>query len=108
MEEAAAQGSRLFPHAAPKAFRATYHLVILRLFYSEAFYTLYFSEKKRSRVEEAIFMAEEKALVGIIMGSESDMPNMEPCMKQLEEFGIPYEVQLLRMEAIRKQDVLLR
>ena len=94
MEEAAAQGSRLFPHAAPKAFRATYHLVILRLFYSDAFYTLYFSEKKRSRVEEAIFMAEEKALVGIIMGSESDMPNMEPCMKQLEEFGIPYEVKV--------------
>ena len=29
-------------------------------------------------------MAEEKALVGIIMGSESGMPNMEPCMKQLE------------------------
>ena len=94
MEEAAAQGSRLFPHAAPKAFRATYRLVILRLFYSDAFYTLYFSEKKRSRVEEAIFMAEEKALVGIIMGSESDMPNMEPCMKQLEEFGIPYEVKV--------------
>ena len=39
-------------------------------------------------------MAEEKALVGIIMGSESDMPNMEPCMKQLEEFGIPYEVKV--------------
>ena len=94
VEEAAAQGSRLFPHAAPKAFHATYHLVILRLFYSDAFYTLYFSEKKRSRVEEAIFMAEEKALVGIIMGSESDMPNMEPCMKQLEEFGIPYEVKV--------------
>ena len=32
--------------------------------------------------------------VGIIMGSESDMPNMEPCMKQLEEFGIPYEVKV--------------
>ncbi len=91
MEEAAAQGSRSVSHVAPKAFRATYHLVILRLFYSDAFYTLYFSEKKRSRVKEAIFMAEEKALVGIIMGSESDMPNMEPCMKQLEEFGIPYE-----------------
>ena len=39
-------------------------------------------------------MAEEKALVGIIMGSESDMPNMESCMKQLEEFGIPYEVKV--------------
>lgn len=35
-----------------------------------------------------------KPLVGIIMGSESDMPTMEACMKQLEEFGIPYEVKI--------------
>lgn len=34
------------------------------------------------------------AVVGIIMGSESDMPAMEPCMQQLEEFGIPYEVKV--------------
>ena len=27
-------------------------------------------------------------VIGIIMGSESDMPAMEPCMKQLEERGI--------------------
>ena len=33
-------------------------------------------------------------LVGIIMGSESDMPAMEPCMHQLEEFGIPYELKV--------------
>lgn len=33
-------------------------------------------------------------VVGVIMGSESDMPAMEPCMKQLEEFGIPYEVKV--------------
>ena len=33
-------------------------------------------------------------IVGIIMGSESDMPAMEPCMKQLEEFGVPYEVKV--------------
>lgn len=32
--------------------------------------------------------------VGIIMGSESDMPTMEACMKQLEEFGVPYEVKV--------------
>lgn len=32
--------------------------------------------------------------VGIIMGSESDMPTMEACMKQLEEFGVPYEVKI--------------
>ena len=33
-------------------------------------------------------------LVGIIMGSESDMPTMKPCMDQLDEFGIPYEVKV--------------
>ena len=33
-------------------------------------------------------------VVGIIMGSESDMPAMEPCMKQLNEFGVPYEVKV--------------
>ena len=32
--------------------------------------------------------------VGIIMGSESDMPTMEACMKQLEEFYVPYEVKV--------------
>ena len=40
-------------------------------------------------------MAEEKTpVVGIIMGSQSDMPTMEPCMQQLDEFGIPYEVKV--------------
>ena len=31
-------------------------------------------------------------VVGIIMGSASDMPVMEACTAQLEEFGIPYEL----------------
>ena len=35
---------------------------------------------------------EKTPVIGIIMGSESDMPAMEPCMKQLDEFGVPYEV----------------
>ena len=40
-------------------------------------------------------MSDEKTpVVGIILGSESDMPTMEGCMKQLEEFGIPYEVKV--------------
>ena len=41
-------------------------------------------------------MSEEQAspLVGIIMGSMSDMPAMEACMKQLDEFGVPYEVKV--------------
>ena len=36
----------------------------------------------------------ETPLVGIIMGSESDMATMEACMKQLDEFGVPYEVKV--------------
>lgn len=39
-------------------------------------------------------MAEETPVVGIIMGSESDMPAMEPCMEQLDAWGIPYEVKV--------------
>ncbi len=31
-------------------------------------------------------------LVGIIMGSKSDMPTMEACTKQLNEFHVPYEL----------------
>lgn len=35
---------------------------------------------------------QEKApLVGIIMGSKSDLPTMEGCTKELEELGVPYE-----------------
>lgn len=33
-------------------------------------------------------------IVGIILGSKSDLPAMEPCTKQLEEFGIPYELKV--------------
>lgn len=36
---------------------------------------------------------QEKApLVGIIMGSKSDLPIMEGCTKELEELGVPYEL----------------
>jgi 5-(carboxyamino)imidazole ribonucleotide mutase len=34
----------------------------------------------------------EQPLVGIIMGSKSDMPVMEACTQQLEELGVPYEL----------------
>ena len=34
----------------------------------------------------------ETPLVGIVMGSKSDLPVMEACAKQLEEFGVPYEL----------------
>ena len=36
--------------------------------------------------------ANGKPVVGIIMGSKSDLPAMEPCMTQLDEFGVPYEL----------------
>lgn len=39
-------------------------------------------------------MAEATPVVGIIMGSESDMPAMEPCMTQLDAMGVPYEVKV--------------
>ena len=33
-------------------------------------------------------------VIGIIMGSESDRDVMEACMKQLDDFGVPYEVKV--------------
>ncbi|MBI4085972.1 MAG: 5-(carboxyamino)imidazole ribonucleotide mutase [Candidatus Liptonbacteria bacterium] len=34
----------------------------------------------------------EKPQVGIIMGSDSDLPVMQDAVKQLEAFGVPYEI----------------
>lgn len=34
----------------------------------------------------------ETPLVGIVMGSKSDLPVMEECATQLEAFGVPYEL----------------
>ena len=39
-------------------------------------------------------MAENTPIVGIIMGSKSDLPAMEPCMEQLDAFGVPYELKI--------------
>ena len=41
-------------------------------------------------------MAQSSAtpVVGIIMGSKSDLPVMEACIEQLDELGIPYEVKI--------------
>ena len=39
-------------------------------------------------------MTDATPVVGIIMGSKSDLPAMQPCMDQLDEFGIPYEVKV--------------
>ena len=42
-------------------------------------------------------MAKRKiqALVGIIMGSKSDWPTMEQAAKLLDDFGIPYETEIV-------------
>jgi phosphoribosylamine--glycine ligase len=37
-------------------------------------------------------MSSDKALVGIVMGSDSDLPIMEEAKKALAEFGIPSEM----------------
>ena len=37
-------------------------------------------------------MTKNKALVGIIMGSDSDLPVMQEAAKVLEEFGVAYEI----------------
>lgn len=55
----------------------------------------YNRDDRKATHERGAEMADSsKPVIGIIMGSESDMPAMEPCMKQLEEFGIPYEVKV--------------
>jgi len=40
-------------------------------------------------------MDNKKIEVGIIMGSDSDLPNMDDAVKILKEFGIGYEVKIL-------------
>ncbi|MGI6045382.1 MAG: 5-(carboxyamino)imidazole ribonucleotide mutase [Eggerthellaceae bacterium] len=37
---------------------------------------------------------QKKAVVGVILGSKSDLEAMQPCMSQLEEFGVPYELKI--------------
>ena len=34
-------------------------------------------------------------VVGIVMGSDSDWPTMEPAAEALDEFGVPYEVHVV-------------
>lgn len=37
-------------------------------------------------------MSEGTPLVGIILGSKSDLPAMDGCKEMLEKFGVPYEL----------------
>ena len=45
----------------------------------------------------------DKPLVGIIMGSDSDLPVMEKAFNQLKEFNVPFEVKII--SAHRTPDV---
>lgn len=38
---------------------------------------------------------EKNPLVGIIMGSDSDLPKMKAAAEILEEFGVPFEVTIV-------------
>ncbi len=40
-------------------------------------------------------MGESGPMVGVVMGSKSDMEVMQRCMKLLEQFGIAYEVRVI-------------
>ena len=50
-------------------------------------------------------MSKNEGLVGIIMGSDSDLPVMKEATKVLEEFGVGYEIKIV--SAHRTPDLLL-
>ena len=58
------------------------------------------ADEKTAQAGEALdpmtegFHGEGAPVVGIIMGSKSDMAAMAPCADQLAAFGIPYEVKI--------------
>ena len=48
-------------------------------------------------------MAKKAPIVAVVMGSDSDLETMQRCLKQLDEFGISYEVRVI--SAHRTPDV---
>jgi len=40
-------------------------------------------------------MADKSVLVGVVVGSDSDLPVMQRCLEQLEAFDISYEVRII-------------
>ena len=40
-------------------------------------------------------MAKRTPVVGVLMGSDSDLPVMEKCLKQLDDLGLAYEVRVI-------------
>jgi len=47
----------------------------------------------------------ESPLVGIVMGSDSDWPTMEPAAQAIEEFGVPYEVDVVSAHRMPREMV---
>lgn len=50
-------------------------------------------------------MSETTPLVGIIMGSDSDWPVMEPAATALAEFGVPYEADVVSAHRMPREMV---
>lgn len=44
---------------------------------------------------KGIEMAAQKPIVGVVMGSDSDLDIMKRCTEQLEQFGVAYEVRII-------------
>ncbi len=49
----------------------------------------------KNKPEKEAIMKKNKPVIGVIMGSDSDMPIMEDALKVLNDFKIPYEVKIL-------------
>ena len=49
-------------------------------------------------------MSEHKAVVGIIMGSDTDLPVMTEAAKTLEKFEIPFEIEVTSAHRTPAQD----
>jgi phosphoribosylaminoimidazole carboxylase PurE protein len=40
-------------------------------------------------------VAAKKPIVGVVMGSRSDLPALKPCLQRLRDLGIPHEVRVI-------------
>jgi 5-(carboxyamino)imidazole ribonucleotide mutase len=52
-----------------------------------------------------VSMAEQTARVGIVMGSDSDWPTMKAAAEALEEFGVPYEADVVSAHRMAREMV---
>jgi 5-(carboxyamino)imidazole ribonucleotide mutase len=48
-------------------------------------------------------MADQNARVGIVMGSDSDWPTMKAAAEALEEFGVPYEADVVSAHRMARE-----